>query len=48
MLIKLGYATAKELPGRSIDNAAYVELDYADGEFHIGEVVGAKLQRQTD
>ena len=44
MLIKLGYATAAELPSRSIDNAAYVELDYEDGSFSIGTVVGANKQ----
>jgi broad specificity phosphatase PhoE len=41
MLISLGYATATELPSRSIDNAAYVELDYLDGSFTVGTVVGA-------
>ena len=40
-LIKLGYATAKELPGGSFDNAGYVELIYQGGEFSVGEVVGA-------
>ncbi len=41
MLISLGYATTTELPPNSIDNAAYVELDYTDGSFTVGTVVGA-------
>lgn len=40
-LISLGYATSSELPSKSIDNAANVELDYADGSFTVGTVVGA-------
>lgn len=41
MLISLGYATTAELPSNSIDNAACVELDYVDGSFTVGTVVGA-------
>lgn len=43
-LIKLGYATSKTLPGASIANAAFVELDYADGEFHVGATDGVNTQ----
>lgn len=43
-LITLGYASLDELPPGAISNAAYVELDYQDGVFTTGEVVGvAKL-----
>jgi broad specificity phosphatase PhoE len=41
MLIQLGYATSAELPGGTFENAGYVELAYRDGEFTVGEVVGA-------
>ncbi len=34
-LIKLGYFTRAQLASGSIGNAAYVELDYADGEFSV-------------
>jgi broad specificity phosphatase PhoE len=40
MLIKLGYASAEELPGGSFENAGYVELEYRDGEFVVKKVVG--------
>jgi probable phosphoglycerate mutase len=40
-LISLGYATTAQLPSKSIDNAAYVELDYSYGSFTVGTVVGA-------
>ncbi len=48
MLIKLGYATPAELPSQTIDNAAYVELDYARGKLTIGATSGVnKLPNQT-
>ncbi len=40
MLIKLGYATAKELPSGSFKNAGYVKLVFADGEFTVEHVDG--------
>lgn len=35
MLIKLGYVTRPQLQAGSISNAAYVELDYLNGEFSV-------------
>jgi broad specificity phosphatase PhoE len=39
-LIKIGYATAKQLPSQSIENAAFVELVYEAGAFSVGQVSG--------
>jgi broad specificity phosphatase PhoE len=43
-LVKLGYATLAELPSGSIENASFVELDYKDGVFTTGTVVGVNKQ----
>lgn len=44
MLISIGYATAPELPFGSIDNAAFVELNYTNGSFIVGHVGGVRKQ----
>ena len=40
-LVTVGYATEAELPGGSIANAAFAELNYHDSQFTYGTVVGA-------
>lgn len=42
LLITVGFATAAELPFGSIDNAAFIELDYSDGAFTIGQTGGIR------
>lgn len=40
LLITLGFATPAELPFGSISNAAFIELDYSEGTFTIGQTGG--------
>ncbi len=42
LLISIGYTTSTELPFGSIDNAAFVELEYKDGTFITGEMGGIR------
>jgi len=42
LLISIGYASSAELPFGTIDNAAFVELDYDDDSFTTGEVGGIR------
>lgn len=42
LLVSIGYAKINELPYGSIDNAAFVELDYKDGSFTTGETGGIR------
>jgi broad specificity phosphatase PhoE len=39
-LIRLGYATTKQLPSQSVENAAFVELRYENSKFTIGQLSG--------
>jgi broad specificity phosphatase PhoE len=39
-LISIGYATQRQLPSGSVDNAAYVELIYEKGKFTVDTIVG--------
>ncbi|MEO7364482.1 MAG: histidine phosphatase family protein, partial [Candidatus Saccharimonadales bacterium] len=41
-LLRLGYAAHGDLPSGSIQNTAYIELDFADGEFTIANVSGVR------
>jgi broad specificity phosphatase PhoE len=45
MLIKLGYATSQQLPARTIENAAFIELIYESGMLHIGQLSGINKLR---